>query len=72
MSPESTMKLIAVFGAFQSIVIPEAGQGQIGVRFSPPILRRSLAISIFNLAITLSLVTFGRRRQTSESDTRRF
>ena len=54
------IKLIEVFGAFQGLVIPENGQGRIVMRFSPPILRRSLAISVFSLAITLSLVGFGR------------
>ncbi len=62
------VKLIEVFGAFQGLVIPEAGQGRIVVRFSPSILWRSLAISIFSLAITLSLVTFGRWSQDSECD----
>jgi membrane protein YfhO len=61
------IKLIEVFGAFQGLVIPEAGQGQIVVRFSPPILRRSLAVSVFSLAIILSLVTFGRWGQGLEN-----
>jgi hypothetical protein len=61
------IKLVEVFGAFQGLVIPEAGHGQIVMRFSPPILRQSLAISILSLAMTLSLVTFGRWDQGSEN-----
>jgi len=31
-------KLIEVFGAFQGIIIPEAGRGQVVVRFAPSVL----------------------------------
>ena len=61
------IKMIEVFGAFQGFVIPQAGHGQIVVRFSPPILRQSIAISIFSLVVTLSLVTFSRWDQDSEN-----
>jgi membrane protein YfhO len=57
------IKLTEVFGAFQGIVIPEAGQGRIVVHFSPPILWLSLGISIVSLAITISLVTLTRRER---------
>ena len=63
------VKLIEVFGAFQGLTIPEAGRGQVVVRFSPSILRRSVAISVFSLVITFAIVRFGRWNQGSETDT---
>ena len=65
----SRVRLIEVFGAFQGIVIPDAGQGQVLVRFSPSILRKSLAISIFSLVTTFVVMRFGRWNQGSETDT---
>jgi hypothetical protein len=50
------VRLIEVFGAFQGLVIPEAGHGQIVVRFSPPTLWLSLATSVFCVAITVYLM----------------
>jgi hypothetical protein len=61
------IKLIEAFGAFQGIVIPEAGQGRVVVRFSPSILRKSLAISIFSLVMTLVVAKFGRWCPRSEN-----
>jgi hypothetical protein len=60
-------KLIEVFGAFQGIVIPEPGRGRVVARFSPSILRRSLAISIFSIVITFAVVRFGRWNQGLET-----
>ena len=54
------VKLIEVFGAFQGLVDPEAGQGRIVVRFFPSILRKSLALSFFSVAMTLFSARFGR------------
>ena len=65
----SRVRLIEVFGAFQGIVIPDAGQGEVLVRFSPSILRKSLAISIFSLVTTFVVMRFGRWNQGSETDT---
>ena len=46
-------KMIEVFGAFQGIVIPEAGRGEIRVTFSPPILKLALVISILGVMIAV-------------------
>ncbi len=54
------IKLIEVFGAFQGLVIPEAGQGRVLVRFSPSILRKSLAISMVSLVAALAILRFGK------------
>jgi len=61
------VKMIEVFGAFQGLVVPEAGHGQLVVRFSPPILRQSIAISVFSLLVVLSLVTLGRWDQDPDN-----
>ena len=39
------LSMVEMFGAFQGIVIPGAGQGEIRVVFSPPILKLALAVS---------------------------
>ena len=46
-------KMIEVFGAFQGIIIPEPGRGEITVRFSPRVLKVGLFISVFSLLITV-------------------
>ena len=53
------VKLIEVFGAFQGIAIPEAGRGQILVRFSPLTLKLGSAITIISIVTVVSLV-FGK------------
>jgi hypothetical protein len=45
--------IIEVFGAFQGIVIPEAGRGEITVTFSPPILKLALVISGLSIIIAV-------------------
>ncbi len=60
------IKLIEVFGAFQGLVIPEAGQGRVVARFSPSILRNSLVVSIFSLMATLAVVRFGTWKEGSD------
>jgi hypothetical protein len=54
------LKLIEVFGAFQGLVIPEGGRGQITVRFSPPILKLGLSITILSAVAVCCLVIFGK------------
>jgi hypothetical protein len=49
------IKLVEVFGAFQGLVIPQAGTGQVVVSFSPPALKLGAAITILSLAITALL-----------------
>ena len=46
------IKLVEVFGAFQGLVIPQAGTGRIIVRFSPPVLKVGVTISITSIVIT--------------------
>jgi hypothetical protein len=53
-------QMVEVFGAFQGIVIPEAGEGEVIVRFSPPALKMGLAISLISLLIAILLAWFGR------------
>ena len=62
---DSRIKLIEVFGAFQGLVIPEAGPGRVVVRFSPSILRNSLAVSIFSLIASLAVARFGTWKEGS-------
>ncbi len=52
-------QIVEVFGAFQGIVIPQAGEGEVIVHFSPPALKMGLAISLISLLITILLVRFG-------------
>jgi hypothetical protein len=52
---DERMKIVETFGAFQGIVIPAAGQGQIVVRFSPPALKLGAAITLISVAITVLL-----------------
>jgi hypothetical protein len=51
-------KMIEVFGAFQGIVIPEAGQGEINVVFSPPVLKLALVISTLSITIAALAAVF--------------
>ena len=62
-------KIIELFGAFQGIVIPEAGRGEFTVHFSPPILKLALVISGLSVMIVVlvaALVIHG--NPTSETD----
>jgi hypothetical protein len=59
------IKLVEVFGAFQGLVIPQAGTGQIVVSFSPPALKLGATITIISLAIT-ALLCFGSRSRSPE------
>ena len=45
--------IIEVFGAFQGLVIPKAGRGEITVHFSPPILKLALVISLLCAMIAI-------------------
>jgi len=57
------IKLVEVFGAFQGLVIPAAGQGDVVVRFSPPTAKWGSAISLFSCAaFASSVILRGRRR----------
>ena len=51
-------KMVEVFGAFQGIVIPQPGHGEIAVRFSPPLLKVGLLVSLFSGMIAISMVVF--------------
>jgi hypothetical protein len=62
MATDERMKIVEVFGAFQGIVIPAAGQGQVVVRFSPPALKLGVAISLISLALAALLVRTQSRR----------
>jgi hypothetical protein len=57
--------MIEVFGAFQGIVIPEAGQGEITVHFSPPILKLALVISSLSALIAVLVALFILRGNSS-------
>lgn len=62
------MKLVEVFGAFQGIVIPEAGSGQIVVRFSPPIFKWGIAITLISLVVTAIIAIVAFRCCTVDED----
>jgi hypothetical protein len=51
-------RMVEVFGAFQGIVIPQPGRGEIAVRFSPPVLKVGLLVSLFSGMIAISMVFF--------------
>jgi uncharacterized membrane protein YfhO len=55
---DGKFKIVEVFGAFQGIVIPEAGHGEINVTFSPPILKWALAISSLSVMIAILIAVF--------------
>jgi hypothetical protein len=59
-------KLIEVFGAFQGLVIPQAGTGRIVVRFSPPALKLGATISIISIMAT-ALLCLGKRSRGSNN-----
>jgi uncharacterized membrane protein YfhO len=63
------IKLIEVFGAFQGIVIPQAGRGQIVVRFSPPILKLARIITALSAATVVCLAIFGTWGKSSTAET---
>ncbi|HUJ09660.1 MAG TPA: hypothetical protein VL171_06500 [Verrucomicrobiae bacterium] len=48
-------QLIETFGAFQGIVIPQAGTGQIHLRFSPQVLKWGIAITLFSMIVVILL-----------------
>jgi hypothetical protein len=52
---DGRVKLMEVFGAFQGIVIPEAGSGQVVVHFSPRVFKLGIAITLLSIVITASL-----------------
>ena len=54
-STDERTKVIEVFGAFQGLVIPQAGQGQVVVHFSPRSLKLGATISVVSLMITVWL-----------------
>jgi hypothetical protein len=62
---DARKKLIEVFGAFQGIVIPEAGRGQLVVHFAPLALRFGIAITLISVAV-VALVVLGRGRRGSQ------
>ena len=62
---DKRIKLIEVFGAFQGLVIPQAGTGQVVVSFSPTALKLGAAITILSIAIT-ALLCLGRRSRGPE------
>ncbi len=64
---DKRIKLIEVFGAFQGLVIPQAGAGRIVVSFSPPALKLGAAITIISIAITAWLC-LGKWSRGSQND----
>jgi len=52
------VNIVEVFGAFQGIVIPKAGRGEITVVFSPPILKLALIISGLSIIIAALIAVF--------------
>jgi hypothetical protein len=62
------LKLVEVFGAFQGLVVPEAGQGDVVVRFSPSVARWGCAISLLSCAVFALLVIRKRSRRSSIRD----
>ncbi len=63
---DKRIKLIEAFGAFQGLVIPRAGAGQIVVQFSPPALKLGAAITMISIAIT-ALLCLGKWSRGSHS-----
>jgi hypothetical protein len=57
---DARTKLIEVFGAFQGIIIPKAGRGQVVVRFAPSVLKQGMAITIISAALVALLLVFGK------------
>lgn len=51
-------KIVEVFGAFQGVVIPAAGRGEIRVVFSPQILKLAFVISSLSAVITVLVAIF--------------
>jgi hypothetical protein len=56
------IKMVETFGAFQGLVIPQAGTGRIVVRFSAPALKLGAAISVISILIT-ALLCLGKWRR---------
>ena len=57
--------IVEVFGAFQGVVIPKAGHGEITVAFSPPILKLALVISSLSAIIAVLVAVFITRDNSS-------
>jgi hypothetical protein len=64
---DARTKLIEVFGAFQGIIIPEAGRGQVVVRFAPSVLKLGIAITLISAAIVALILAFGNWGPSSTS-----
>ncbi len=58
------VNLVEVFGAFQGLVIPAAGRGEITVRFSPPILKLAASISLISVIIAILAAVLARKGKT--------
>ena len=56
MANDGHVKLVEVFGAFQGVVIPEAGRGRVVVRFSPSVLKLGITVTILSAAVAAWLV----------------
>ena len=52
---DGRVKLVKTFGAFQGIVIPEAGTGRITLHFSPSVFKWGIAITLLSIAATALL-----------------
>ncbi len=63
---DKRIKLIEVFGAFQGLVIPRAGAGQVVVSFSPPALKLGATITMISIALT-ALLCLGKRSRGSNN-----
>ena len=55
MATDGRVKLVEVFGAFQGIVITEAGNGRITLHFSPLVFKWGIAITLLSIAATALL-----------------
>ncbi len=59
---DERVKLIETFGGFQGIVVPEAGSGRVVVRFSPPIFKLGIAVTLLSLVVTAIIAIAAFRR----------
>ncbi len=59
-------KIVKAFGAFKGIVVPEAGKGEVTVRFAPDVLKIGMLISgLSGVVFLCALVTATRKRNTT-------
>jgi hypothetical protein len=58
---DERVKIVETFGAFQGLVISEAGSGRVVVHFSPTVFKWGIAITLFSLALT-ALLAFAQVR----------